>query len=139
MLVGISSQGGIMKLYTIAAIALTLLVCSSVQATETHASDADVVRGMVARGFSAEQIDAVLTSSNQAREKISSEFDKKRILQEDAIIKQAVKSKNLSAALDEIEKMKRENDYSDKWAMRVVEQVRWAMQLSQLNKSRWFW
>ena len=124
-----------MKIVTVAAIALMLCSASTTFAADAPVSNADLIKGMVARGFSPDQIDTVVKASDQAREKSSSEFDKKRILQEDSIIQQAVKTKNLAAALDEIEKMKRENGYSDKWAMRVVEQVRWAMQLSQLSKS----
>ncbi len=96
---------------------------------------AAMTRNLLKQGYTVQQVQEMNDAYDSFTENKSATFDKERLQREDAIVRDAAKSGDFTTALDRIEKLKKEGGYSDKWAMRLVGQVRWAMQQEQLAKA----
>lgn len=113
----------------IPAMTLCILISTSAYANDREAA----TQRLLEQGYTAKQVQELNRSYDSFSEKKSSAFDKKRLLQENVIVRDAAKSGDFAAALNKIEKLKSDGGYTDKWAMRLVSDVQWAMQLEQLK------
>lgn len=100
-------------------------LATTVQGMTTEAS---MIKNLTANGYSSAQIETAVSASRAAATKKSTEFDKTRILTEQSIEDTAKTDGNLPARLDDIARVKQQNNYSDEWAQKMATRAQSAVE-----------